>query len=194
LPTSIFDVADPAWRGQVGIAPTNASFQAFVTAMRVLQGDDATRNWLKEIVDNEAKTYPNNVAILDAVDRGEIALGLINHYYWYERADEVGADAVSARLHFLSGADPGALVNASGVGIITGTDRADAAQRFVDYLLSAEAQTYFAEETFEYPLIDGVPTAPGLTPLEKLAGPPIDLSGLDDLSGTFTMLQEVGLT
>src|SRR4030095_6785164 len=125
-----------------------------VTAMRVLQGEDATRKWLKGIVENKAKTYPSNVPILEAVDRGEIALGLINHYYWYERVHEVGTDAVTARLHFLGGSDPGALVTASGVGIVAGTDRAEDAQRFVDYLLSPEAQTYFAEKTYEYPLID----------------------------------------
>lgn len=194
LPDSVFDLTDPAWRGQLGIAPTNASFQAFVTAMRVLAGEDAARAWLDGIKANDVKIYPNNVEILNAVDRGEIELGLINHYYWHERVKEVGIDGVSARLRYLRGDDPGALVNVAGAGVIAGTDHATSAQQFVDYLLGTEAQTYFAQATFEYPLVEGVPPAEGLTEIDTLAGPDLDLSDLHDLKGTLELLADVGLT
>ncbi|MGA1668498.1 MAG: extracellular solute-binding protein, partial [Candidatus Nanopelagicales bacterium] len=86
VPQSIFDLTDPTWKGQVAIAPTNASFQAFVTAMRVSQGDEVTKQWLEGLVANDVQTYEKNGLILDAVDTGQAQLGLINHYYWYEKA------------------------------------------------------------------------------------------------------------
>ena len=116
--TSIDDVLDPAYRGQVGIAPTNASFQSFVTALRIDRGEDAARDWLTRLQDNDVQIYERNGAILDAVDSGEISLGLINHYYWYEKADEVGAANLTAKVHFLGTDDPGALINVAGVGIL----------------------------------------------------------------------------
>ncbi|MEL0248691.1 MAG: extracellular solute-binding protein, partial [Actinomycetota bacterium] len=94
VPTSVFDLTDEQWRGQVAIAPTNGSFQAFVTAMRVAAGEDATREWLQGLVDNDVQLYEKNGLIRDAVDAGEVQLGLINHYYWFEKAAEVGEDAM----------------------------------------------------------------------------------------------------
>ncbi len=106
VPTSVFELTDPKWRGQVAIAPTNGSFQAFVTAMRVSAGDDATREWLQGLVDNDAQIYEKNSLIRDAVDAGEVQLGLINHYYWYQKAAEVGEDAMNVQLAFTAAGDP----------------------------------------------------------------------------------------
>ncbi|MFC5219779.1 iron ABC transporter substrate-binding protein [Streptomyces coerulescens] len=193
VPDSVHDVVKPEWKGKVGFAPTNASFQAFVTGMRVLEGDDATREWLKGLKAN-GKTYANNLATLDAVEAGEVSLGLVNHYYWYERVAEKGEDKVNAKLHFLPGRDPGALINVAGVGILKDSGQAETAQKAVDYLLSNEAQTYFADTTKEYPLAAGVTSkVEGLPPFDSLQSPDIDLGKLESLQETLAMLQDVGL-
>ncbi len=194
VPDSVFDLTAPEWSGRVGIAPGNASFQAFVTAMRVLEGDDVAQQWLEDMAANGVERFDNNILVLDAVDDGIVDLGLINHYYWYERVAEEGEDAVSARLKFLPGDDPGALINVAGAGVLTSSDRGDEAMQFVEYLLSEDAQAYFADETKEYPLRSGIPTSEGLPPLEGLDAPAIDLSDLDSLEETLRMIEEAGLT
>jgi iron(III) transport system substrate-binding protein len=194
VPDTVFDLTDPQWKGKVGISPSNASFEAFVTAIRIMEGDDRAREWLEGMASNDVQLFDNNVLILNAAEDGVIALGLINHYYWYEQVAEEGLDAVPARLKFLPGGDPGALVNVAGVGVLEGTDREDDALRFARYLLEEHAQTYFAEATKEYPLIDGVPVAAGLPPLESLQAPEIDLSDLDTLEETLQMIEDAGLT
>ncbi|WP_367318498.1 iron ABC transporter substrate-binding protein [Streptomyces sp. HUAS ZL42] len=194
VPDSVFDVVKPQWKGQVGFAPTNASFQAFVTGMRVLKGDDVTRKWLEDLKANGAKTYAHNLATLDSVESGEVSLGLVNHYYWYERVAEKGEDKVNAKLKFLPGKDPGALINVAGAGILKDSGQSAAAQKAVDYLLSKEAQAYFADETKEYPLAAGVTSkVEGLPPFESLESPDIDLGKLESLQETLAMLQDVGL-
>ncbi|MEV4788283.1 iron ABC transporter substrate-binding protein [Streptomyces tuirus] len=194
VPDSVFDVVKPEWKGKVGFAPTNASFQAFVTGMRVLQGDDVTRKWLEDLKANGAKTYAHNLATLDAVEAGEVSLGLVNHYYWYERVAEKGENKVDAKLKFLPGKDPGALINVAGAGILKESGQGATAQKAVDYLLSKEAQTYFADETKEYPLAAGVTSkVEGLPPFESLESPDIDLGKLQSLQETLAMLQDVGL-
>ncbi|MDN3295849.1 iron ABC transporter substrate-binding protein [Streptomyces ficellus] len=194
-PDSVHELVKPEWKGKIGYAPTNASFQAFVTGMRVLEGDDATRNWLKGLKANEPKAYEKNTDILNAVDSGEVSLGLLNHYYWYEKVAEEGQDKVEAKVHFLPKGDPGGLVNVAGAGILKGGDkkRSAYAHKAVDFLLSAQAQKYFAEETKEYPLAAGVRTAEGVPPLETLQPPKIDLGRLDSLKQTLAMLQDAGM-
>jgi iron(III) transport system substrate-binding protein len=194
LPNSVFALTDPRWKGKVGISPSNASFEAFVTAMRVLKGEEATRKWLADMKANGVQTFDNNVAILNAAEDGVIKLGLINHYYWFEQVAEEGIEKVPARLHYLPGSDPGSLVNAAGVGALRGTDRAEQARRFVEYLLSPDAQRYFAEKTKEYPVIAGIAPPAGLPPLNKLQSPPVNLADLDTLEQTLTMIKEAGLT
>ncbi|MEU9980685.1 iron ABC transporter substrate-binding protein [Streptomyces sp. NPDC050856] len=194
-PNSVHDLVKPEWKGRIGFAPTNASFQAFVTGMRVLEGDEAARTWLKGLRANQPKAYEKNTAILEAVDKGEVSLGLLNHYYWYEQVAEKGAGEVKAKIHYLPKGDPGGLVNVAGAGILKGADKkqADHARKAVDFLLSTESQTYFAQETKEYPLAAGVKTAEGVPALESLQPPKIDLGRLDDLKKTLAMLQETGL-
>ena len=193
VPQSIFELTDPTWKGQVGIAPTNASFQAFVTAMRVSQGDDATRQWLEGLVANDAQTYEKNGLILDAVDSGQVKLGLVNHYYWYEKAAEVGEDSMRAQVAFTKPEDPGSLVNVAGVGILTSAAENPNAAAFVEWLLTPETQKWFVENTWEYPLVPSVASAEGLPPLDTLRGPNAPLAELADLPGTLAMLEDVGL-
>ena len=136
--TTVDAVLDPKYKGKIGFAPTNASFQSFVTALRVAKGEEGAKEWLEAFKANEPKAYDNNILVLDAVDSGQVALGLVNHYYWYERVAEKGADAVNAKIHFLGADDPGALINVAGAGILAGSPQKDAAAKAIDYLLSEE--------------------------------------------------------
>lgn len=195
LPQNIDDVLDEKWRGKIGYAPTNASWQAFVTAVRVIKGEDEARRWLTEFKANEPQRFDNNIAILGAVDAGQIPLGLINHYYFYRKIAEEGADNVRAKLHFVEGNDPLALVNVAGAGVIKGSNQAEAARKAVHFLLSEEAQQYFADGTAEYPVVDGVrSTQHRLPSLSSLNSPDIDLTKLSSLEQTLKLLQEAGLS
>ena len=192
LPGSVFELTDPRWRDRVAIAPTNASFQAFVTAMRVSEGEDATRQWLIDLKANGAVAYEANTYILDAVDGGEIDLGLINHYYWFQKAAEVGEDAMTAELGFFAPGDPGSLVNVAGVGVLETAEDTELATGLVEFLLTEESQEYFVDVTQEYPLVAGVRAHPGLPKLSSLQGPDVPLSRLTDLEGTLALLTETG--
>ncbi len=193
--TSVDAVLDPAYRGKVGFAPTNASFHAFVTALRVAKGEDGAKQWLTRFKDNDPQAFEKNGAVLAAVDSGEVSLGLINHYYWHELVAEKGADAVNAQIRFLGADDPGALINVAGVGVLASSDAADQAQKVVAYLLSRPAQQYFADETAEFPVIEGVQTTKhDLPTLAELTGSSVDLGSLDSLETTLALLDEVGLT
>lgn len=193
VPKSVADLTDPTWRGQVAIAPTNASFQAFVTAMRVADGDEVTRRWLEGMVRNEAQRFEKNGLILDAVDTGQVKLGLINHYYWYEKAAEVGAAGMRAKIAFTAPGDPGSLVNFAGVGVLKSAGESAESATFVEWLLSPETQRWFVTNTYEYPLVPNVPVADGLPPLNSLRGPDVALADLDSLPATLAMLEDVGL-
>lgn len=193
VPTSIFELTDPKWKGQVAIAPTNASFQSFVTALRVTDGDDAARTWLEDLVANDVQKFEKNGLILDAVDAGQVQLGLINHYYWYEKAAEIGSGSMRAQISFTAPQDPGSLVNVAGAGITVGSADSNNANTLVQWLLSPTAQQYFVDNTFEYPVVEGIAAADGLPSLETLRGPDIELAQLADLPSTLTMLEEVGL-
>jgi iron(III) transport system substrate-binding protein len=189
VPETIFDLEDGSWEGRIGIAPTNASFQAFVTAMRILHGDERTLEWLEAMKTN-AVIYEKNGAILEAVESGQLAAGLINHYYWYARAKDIGQSQMNSRLAQFAGADAGNLVNVAGVGML---DESAEAEEFIKYLLSETGQTYFAQETREYPLVGDVSPADQLTPLSDISTPSIDLSDLDTLAETLELIRQAGL-
>ncbi len=192
LPSDAFGLTDPKWAGKVGWAPTNASFQSFVTAMRRINGDDATRQWLEDMLANDVQAYDNNVAIVEAVGKGEILLGLANHYYLYRFLAEQG-ESFAARNYYFPDGGADALVNVAGVGVVNTTNQEELALRFVEFLLGDEAQQYFADETVEYPLVTAdVKVNPLLKPLSELNPPQLDLGDLSDLQGTLEMLQDTG--
>lgn len=191
IPASILDFTDEEWSGRLGWAPTNASFQAFVTALRVERGDDVAREWLEGMVANDITVYEGNSPIVQAVIDGEIDAGFVNHYYLLRMKAEAGEELPAENFIYSDG-DPGALVNVAGAGVLASGNE-ELANAFVGYLLDSEAQQYFANETFEYPMIEGVEGDPGLVPLEEIETPDIDLSDLSDLEGTLEMLRDVGI-
>jgi iron(III) transport system substrate-binding protein len=193
LPSTIDGYADGSFDGTLAIAPSNASFQSAITAHRVLRGDDAAEQWLTDLQATDLEIFDGNGAILTAVNEGVVDAGLINHYYWYRQAAEVGADNMRARLKYLDAGDPGSIVNVTGAGILAGSADNAAALAFVEYLISEAGQTYFVEQTFEYPLVPGITAPEGVPPLESLLNPELDLSDLDDLATTQDLLARVGL-
>ncbi len=192
LPQTIDDVNEPIWAGQLGVAPTNGSFLAFVSAMILERGEGATLEWLQELAANQPQEFPSNAPIVDAADAGTIQGGLVNHYYLLRlRAEGAGNDSEN---WFIPAGDAGTLVMTAGAGQLASSDNPEGAALFIEYLLSTEGQTYFAEETFEYPLVDEVPPAPGLPPLDEINSPDIDLSQLADVLDDATRLvTEAGL-
>jgi iron(III) transport system substrate-binding protein len=192
VPEGVEDLVDEQYAGQIAIAPSNASFQSFVTAFRVSQGDDAAREWLEGIIANDPEIYESNDDILQAVNNGDIGIGLINHYYWARSIPELG-DELVAELVFPKGEDPGGLVNATAVAITNGGADNPASQELVDYLLSEAGQTYFVTETYEYPLVEGIAMPEGVPALDELEGPDIDLTDLESLEETQALLTELGL-
>lgn len=186
LPASVLDLTRPEYAGKVAVAPQNASFQDFVTAMRIQLGDDVTRSWLDGMAANDSPVYANNTAIVAAVGRGEVPYGLVNHYYNVRAKAE--DPSVSSENHFFPAGDVGSLLILATAGVLTSSRNPEAAERLVRFLLSDEAQRYFAEETYEYPLVAGVPPAGGLPPLASLD---VDKVDFDALGGGFARTLEM---
>lgn len=192
IPTTVADLTTPEWAGEVGFPPGNASFQSFVTAMRVLDGEEATAAWLAAMAANQPVITENNGEALDLVNSGELGAALINHYYWYERAAELGEDAMRAKLAFLPG-DAGGIVNVTGAALLDGSADNEDALAFVEFLVSEDAQEYFANTTYEYPLLEGVAPSADLPPLASLAIEGLDLADLADVQESQRLIADAGL-
>ncbi|WP_414624410.1 iron ABC transporter substrate-binding protein [Calothrix sp. CCY 0018] len=190
LPKDVWELTQPKWRGKVAWAPTNGSFQSFVTGMRLIEGEEKTLEWLKAMQANDVKKYGNNTAIVEALGRGEVELGLVNHYYLPRFTKD---DPNFPVAHHFTNGDAGAMVNVAGLAILKSTDQPEDAQKFIKYMVSPAAQKYFASETNEYPLAKGVEADKSLVPLEKLNPPNIDLSKLNSLDETLNLLQKAGV-
>ncbi len=163
LPQTLDDLVDPRWNGQMGVAPTNGSFLAFVAAMIESDGEDATLDWLERLAANQPVDFPSNSPIVAAADAGEVA-------------------------------DAASLVMPAGAGILANSDQAESAKTFVEFLLSETAQTYFATETFEFPLVSGIEPPAGLPAIDEISTPAIDLSRLaDHLERATDLVTEAGL-
>lgn len=191
LPESILGFSDPAWSDRIGWAPANGSFQSFVTAMREVMGEEAARGWLEGILANDPVVYASNSAAVEGVAAGEVDVAFVNHYYLLQLLAEHGDDYPVAQK-FFAGGDLGSLVNVAGVGRLAGTDQPAAVAAFIDFMLAEQAQRYFADASFEYPLIDGVAADGRLPELADIEAPGLDLSELADLQGTIELLRDVG--
>lgn len=192
LPDDVWDFVDPEWDGRIGWAPTNASFQTMVTAMRALWGEEKATQWLEGVQANNPVIYPKNTPQVAAVAAGEIDVGLVNHYYLFRFLAEEGEDFPARNYHPRAGG-PGATVMVAGAGILESSDNRDAAERFLEFMLSVVGQQYFAGQTFEYPLVAGVKVQHELAPLAEINHPNIPLRDLADLAGTQRLLQETGV-
>jgi iron(III) transport system substrate-binding protein len=190
LPDSIWGFTEPKWRdGKIGWAPTNGSFQAFVTALRVLEGDERARTWLEGIIANQPQVYPKNSPIVEALGRGEIYVGFVNNYYLHRfQAEDPGFPVAH---HYTKG-DAGSMINIAGLGILDTAKDVVLAEKLIEYMQSEEAQLYYATETYEYPLVSGAKVLGPQKPLSEITTPELDLSDLDDLKGTLDLLEGVG--
>ena len=192
LPPTVLDFTREEWRGRVGWAPRNGSFQAFVTALRLQLGEDTARQWLEGMRDNDAQEYSNNTSIVQATANGEVDVGFVNHYYLERFLEEYGEE-FEARNFYIGNGDPGALVLVAGAGILEASDNKDTAEEFIDFLLSEPAQQYFTSDVKEYPVAAGVEPEGDLPPIESLDPPDVDLGSLSDLQGTISLLRDVGV-
>jgi iron(III) transport system substrate-binding protein len=188
LPTSYKDLMEPSWKGRIAIAPTNASFQAFITAIRVTEGEQAAEEFLVAMKEN-AVLFEKNGLIMQAVEDGVVDAGLINHYYWFELENEKGVGNMKSELAWFEDQDAGNLINVAGVAVLSDNPSANV---FVKWLLGETAQTYFVERTREYSLT-GVKDAAGLKPFSDIKAPEIDLSDLDSLAETLELIRKAGL-
>jgi iron(III) transport system substrate-binding protein len=192
LPTSVFDLTDERFRGLLAVAPTNGSFQDFITAMRELRGDEVAAEWLAGLVANDARTYANNTAIVQAVGRGDVAMGLVNHYYNHRAlAEDPSLPSVN---YFFPDGDLGSLLIVTAIGVLATVDDVESADRLVQFMLGEEAQRFFSEETFEYPLTAGVAALDELPPLGGIDVATFDLDRLGGgLERTKQLIDESGL-
>jgi iron(III) transport system substrate-binding protein len=192
LPVSITELTKPIYKNQIGIAPTNASFQAFLTALIENKGIAFAKTWLEGLKTNGVKIYLKNSAIVEAIDRGEISLGLVNHYYVWEVSEALGRP-INAKNGFFAPGDLGNLINVSGAGILQTSAKQKAAQDLINYLTSAAAQQRFVSDTHEYSLLDGAMSPAELPALDKIGAPSIDLKTLSNIKATQDLLIQVGL-
>jgi iron(III) transport system substrate-binding protein len=190
LPSSVWDLTQPKWRGKVAWAPTNGSFQSFVTAMREIDGDARTLEWLKAMKANQVKSYRNNTTIVEALGRGEVAIGLVNNYYLPTLKKTKPNLPVAA--HYTN-KDAGSMINVAGVAIMKSTNQKETVEKFIGYLLRPASQSYFAKVNYEYPLRKKSPEPSNQIPLNKINAPGINLSNLEDLPGTLSLLQKAGV-
>src|SRR5919107_115669 len=179
LPASLLDLADRKWKGKIGMSPGGADFQAIVSAVLELKGEAATAQWLKGLKEN-AKIYQGNTTVMKAVNSGEIAGGIIYHYYWYKDRAESGANSKDVELHFFGKQDPGAFVSVSGAGVLQSSKKAEQAQQFVQYLTSKQGQKILADsDAMEYSIAKNSPPNSALKPIAQLEAPKVDPAKLN---------------
>jgi len=193
LPASVLELATPAWKGKFAFAPTETDFTPIVTAIVKVKGVNAARAFLTGLKAN-AKAYEDNEAIVAAVNRGEVATGLVEHYYWYRLKAELGASKIQSALHYFSPGDPGGLLAVSGAGVLRSSTHQQAAQQFLAFLVSKPAQTIIAtSQSFEYPLANGVFSQQPLRPMAQLKPPSLSPGDLGDGKQVLQLLQDSGL-
>ena len=192
LPKSVADLTNSAYKNQLGIAPTNSSFQAFLTALINANGKDFAKNWLEGLQANGVKIYPKNSAIVEAIDKGEISIGLVNHYYVWEVSEALGRE-VKAKIGFFAPGDLGNLTNVSGAGVLVSSKKYAAAQDLINFLTSDSTQEKFVADTHEYSLLEGAIAPADMPALAQIGAPTVDLNSLKNIKATQDLLIEVGL-
>jgi iron(III) transport system substrate-binding protein len=192
VPTSVLALADPQYKGKIGFAPGETDFAPIVTKVIKAAGETAAKAWLVGLKNN-AKTYADNESLIAAVNRNEVSMGILDHYYWYRLRDEVGATKIACKIVHFAPNDPGALVDVSGAAPTAHAKHPAAAQAFLAYLVSAPAQQIIAtSESYEYPLRPGVTSQKGLQPLSSI-GTLASVAELGDGKQALSLLQNVSL-
>ncbi|HWH11181.1 MAG TPA: extracellular solute-binding protein [Solirubrobacteraceae bacterium] len=195
LPTSIMALADPAWKGKLALAPQETDFQPIVTSVAAAHGKAAALAWLEGLKGNAGShTYPDNETLVDQVNRGQAAIGVINQYYWYRARAEVGASNTHTAIAYFAAGDPGYVIDVSGAGILKSSSHQASAQKFLAFLVSRAGQEIIAHsDSFEYPIGSGVTTAQAETPFAALRPNPITIEQLGDGSSALGLLQQAQL-
>ncbi|MFN3490778.1 MAG: extracellular solute-binding protein [Anaerolineales bacterium] len=192
-PTSIFDLTDSKWKGQVAAAgSTNGGMQAQIAAMQQLLGDDAAAEWLNGLIANDVTFFGGHTDVRKAVGAGEFKLGLVNHYYYHLQLAE--GSNVGVIYPDQADGDIGLIVNATSAAIVNGAKHSQAAQAFLDFLVSEEGQKIFAEQNYEYPLLAGVPLKDGVQPLENFRLAEVNIvQAASNFEAAFDLIEQVGL-
>ncbi len=192
LPKSIAELAGPTWQGKLGLAAAGADFQAIVSAVLALTGVEATTTWLKGLKTN-ARIYSGNGAVMRAVNAGEIAAGIVYHYYWFEDRAESGANSKNTELHFFPNRDPGGFVSVSGIGALKASKNPVEAQALLRFMTGKGGQQALASSTaLEYTLNPEVPANPKLKPFAELSIPDVDITRLNGPQ-VVELMQQAGL-
>ncbi|WP_213575401.1 iron ABC transporter substrate-binding protein [Rhodococcus sp. USK13] len=192
LPKSLLDLQDPAWKDRWAASPSGADFQAIVSALLELRGEDATRQWLAGMKEN-VRTYKGNNTVMKAVNAGEVPGGVIYHYYWFGDQAKTGENSNNVALHYFRNQDPGAFVSVSGGGVLKSSSNQDAAQQFLKFVTGKSGQEVLQTGTsFEYTVASDVPANPELVPLADLQAPPVDPAKLNSPQVT-ALMTEAGL-
>jgi iron(III) transport system substrate-binding protein len=195
LPTSVMDLANPQWSGKLGVAAGETDFQPIVTSIIKSKGKAAALAWLQAVKKNAGShTYPDNETLTDMVNKGQVAIGIINHYYWYREKYDVGPGHVHSAIAYFAPHDPGYVLDVSGAGILKSSDHVQAAQRFVAFLDSHQGQELIAHsQSWEYPLGSAVAAEAGLRPFATLQPAPVTVAQLGDGSAAIALLQQAQL-
>jgi iron(III) transport system substrate-binding protein len=191
-PKTITDLTKPIYKNQLAIAPTNASFQAFLTAVIENKGRSFAKQWLLDLKKNGVKTYAKNSAIVEAIDKGKVSIGLVNHYYVWEVTESLGRQ-INAVNGYFEANDLGNLINVSGVGILASSNKRQAAIDLINFLTSESIQNKFVSDTHEYSLIQSINPPQDLPSLAQVGALSIDLEVLKNIKNTQDLLIEVGL-
>ena len=194
LPASLMDLARPDWAGKVGIAPSDADFLPLVSAVIRTQGKPAALAWLNGLKAN-AKIYEDDESVVAAVARGDVAVGVVNNYYWARLEADLGPRKIDSALYHFKHGDIGGLINISGAAVLKSSKNPAAAQKFLAFLVSHQAQVALGESEidFEYPLAPGVAPNKRLAPFSALQPPAISVSKLGDDQDAGALLQQAGL-
>jgi iron(III) transport system substrate-binding protein len=194
LPASLLDLAKPQWKGKVAIAPSDADFLPLVQAVAALKGEPATLEWLKGLKRN-AQLFDDDEGVVAAVNRGAVAAGIINNYYWARLRAEEGPAKIPSRIHHFPNGDIGALINVSGAAVLASSKHQREAQRFVAFLVSKRVQEMLGKSDidYEYPLAKGVAANPLLKPFAQLQSPDVSMAQLGDDQLAARLLRQAGL-
>jgi iron(III) transport system substrate-binding protein len=195
LPTSVLQLANPRYQGKLAFAAGETDFQPIVTSVVRAYGKPAAVKWLEGIKSNAGgHVYPDNETIADEVNRGAVAFGVVNQYYWYRMRAELGPSNMHSEIAYFAPHDPGYVLDISPAAVLKSSKHQAAAQKFLAFITSKQGQEIIAHSiSFEYPIASGVTTAQPETPFDQLQPNDITIPELGDGSTAIALLKQAGL-